>query len=119
MDELAKLRERAEQVGIEDPIAEGPVEAFDVGVLGGFARLDVMEVNAVALAPGDELGGDEFRAVVDADLLWQGMAFLELFEEADDTFGRERGFHFGGLAHTLVEDVEGAEAFPAEEGVAH
>ena len=34
------FRDGLEQVGIEYVFAIGPVEAFDVSVLGGFSRLD-------------------------------------------------------------------------------
>jgi hypothetical protein len=66
----------------------------------------------MVLAPGGEFGGDEFGAVVDADLAGQWTAFLELFEHADDALGGQRGVHFDGedLADAFVEDVERAEA---------
>ena len=39
---LAKVFDAQEQVRIENLLAERPVEAFDVGVLVGLSRLDVM-----------------------------------------------------------------------------
>jgi hypothetical protein len=73
VDEFADFGEGAEEVGVEDLVAEGAVEALDVGVLGGLAGLDVVEADVVVLAPGDKLGGDELGAVVDADLPGQRM----------------------------------------------
>ena len=65
---LADFVEGAEGVGIEDFGPEATVEAFDVAVLHGAAGLDEMEFDVMAVAPGLELGGDEFRAVIDPDL---------------------------------------------------
>jgi hypothetical protein len=52
VDVFADLGERAEEVSVEDFGAEGAIEALDVGVLGGFAGLDVVEADAVGFAPG-------------------------------------------------------------------
>lgn len=68
VDELPDLGERIENVGVEHFGTEGSVEALDIGVLGGFAGLDVMEADMVTLAPSRQFGGDEFRAVIDPDL---------------------------------------------------
>ena len=65
-------------------MAEAAVEAFDIGVVGRLAGFDGMQVDVVFLAPGNGFGREQFGAVVDPDLVWQGTAFLELFEHADD-----------------------------------
>ncbi len=93
---FVNLVQFGEEVGVEHLPAHAAVEALDVGVLGGFARLDVVEADSVQLAPGHELRGDELRAVVDADLLGQLMAVLELLQDADDTHRRKRCFHLDG-----------------------
>jgi hypothetical protein len=41
----------SEQVLVEDFLAEGPVEAFDSGVLVGLAGLDVLDGRALAPGP--------------------------------------------------------------------
>ena len=55
MDDVANLAEGAEEVGVEDLVTEGAIEALEVGVLGGFAGLDMMKTNSVAPTPGEEL----------------------------------------------------------------
>ena len=60
------LVETGEDVAVEHLGAVGLVEAFDVGVLGGFARLDVDELDATILRPLLERRTDELRAVVQA-----------------------------------------------------
>jgi hypothetical protein len=55
VDDVANLAEGAEEVGVEDLVTEGAIEALEVGVLGGFAGLDMMKTNSVAPTPGEEL----------------------------------------------------------------
>lgn len=115
MDHLSHLGEGVEKMSVEHLVAEGAVEAFDVGVLGWFAGLDVVEQHAVPLAPGDEFGRNEFGTVVDADLERKRTAFAKLVENPDDPLGWQRAVDLDGqgLAHPLVEDIEGPEAFAA------
>ena len=54
VDEVADFGEGAEEVGVEDFGAEGAVEALHVSVLRGFAGLDVVELDPVGFAPGDQ-----------------------------------------------------------------
>jgi len=68
MDELSDLRERVEDVGVEHLSAEGAVKAFDIGVLGRFTRLDMVEADSVILTPCCQFGGDKFGAVIDPNL---------------------------------------------------
>ncbi len=68
MDGLAHFGKRAEEISVEHLISEALVETFDVPVLHGLAGLNVMEADLMIVAPSDELGRDEFRAIVDPDL---------------------------------------------------
>lgn len=113
LDGLAHFGKRAEEISVEHLISEAPVEAFDVPVLHGLAGLDVMEADLVVVAPSDELGRDEFGAIVDPNLARQRAAFLELLKYPDDSLGRQRGVHFDGkgFAHSFVDHVERSEAF--------
>ena len=88
---LAYVVEAGEQVLVQDLLAEGPVEAFDVGVLVGLAGLDVADRHAVELGPLHEGLAQELRAVVGAQDLRQAVVTLELFKNADQTRGRDRG----------------------------
>ena len=54
VDDVSDFGEGGEGVGIEDFVAEGAVKPLDVCVLSGFAGLDVVKMDAVSLAPGDE-----------------------------------------------------------------
>lgn len=64
------LVERGEHESVQYFGAEGAVEAFDVGVLGRFAGLDVDQGDAMLLCPLPERSADELRAVVQAQSPW-------------------------------------------------
>lgn len=49
----------------------------------------MMKADLVVVAPSDELGRDEFGAIVDPDLARQRAAFLELLKNPDDSLGRQ------------------------------
>ena len=57
MSVVADFVQRAEDIRIEDLAAEGAIEAFDILILHGFARLREVKVDSVLLAPGVLLGG--------------------------------------------------------------
>ena len=73
--------EAGEQVLVQVLLAEGPVEAFDVGVLVGLAGLDVLDGHAVELGPLHEGLAQELRAVVGPQHLRQPMVALQLLED--------------------------------------
>jgi len=64
--DLAYLPEIVKHVGIEHFIAEAAVVALDVGVVVGPAGLNVARIDAVVLAPVEQLLCDELGAVVHA-----------------------------------------------------
>jgi len=78
-------------MSVEDLRAIAPVEAFNVRVLIGLARLDVMNRHAVLGGPIDEALGGELRTVVDADGGRPTVHGDELVDDADDapTWQRE------------------------------
>lgn len=63
-DRFTGLCQRREPVLVQTLIAELAVEAFDVTVLHGPARLDQQVLDPVLLRPGDERAAGELRTVV-------------------------------------------------------
>lgn len=63
------LVERGKHIAVEHLGAVSSVEAFDVGVLGVLAGVDVNEIHGVALGPFLERGADELLAVVQPQTL--------------------------------------------------
>ena len=118
---LAHIVEAGEQVLIQDLLTEGPVEAFDVGVLVGLAWLDVADGHAVELRPVHKRFAQEFRAIVGTQNLWQPVFALELLEDADQARGRDRGVDLDvqRLAVEVVDHVEGPEPASTRERIGH
>ncbi len=54
LGQRACLRQRLEEMRIEHLGAIGAIEALDVGILIGLARLDVVEVNPAFVRPLDQ-----------------------------------------------------------------
>src|SRR3546814_7549441 len=83
--------------------------------------LDVTDGHAVELGPLHEGFAQELRAVVGAQDLRQAVVGLELFEDADQARGRDRGIDLNvqRLAVEVVDHVEGAEAAAAGQRISH
>jgi hypothetical protein len=81
--------DRLEEMRVEDlgPIAA--IEAFDIGVLIGLARLDVMNRGAMRSTPIDEGLRRKFGTVVDADRRGTPVDGHQLVEGPGDTAKRD------------------------------
>jgi len=101
-------------VAVEDFGAVDLFEALDIGVLRGFARLDVLQGDALALSPLGQRVGDELRAVVQANLQRRTSHLHQFVERPDDARSRQAGVDLDAqaLAVELVDDVEGSEPAP-------
>ncbi len=71
VDGFPHVIQAQEQVGIEQFLAQRPVEPFDIGVLVRLARLDVLDRHTRCLGPADEGFAQELGAVVGAQYLGQ------------------------------------------------
>jgi len=118
---LAYIVEAGKQVLVQDFLAKGPVEAFDVGILVGLARLDVPDRHAVELGPLHQSFAEELRAIVGAQHLRQAVVALELLEDTDQARGRYRGVDLDvqRLAVEVVDHVEGPEAAATSQRICH
>ncbi len=83
---IAHVLQAVEDVAIEHLVAVGLVESLDIGVLSGFARLDVLQGDPLALRPmGGQCVGDELRAVVQANRRRRNAHFDQFNQGSDDT----------------------------------
>ena len=64
--DLADLVQIFEHIGIEHFVSKRAVVALDVRILIGLAGLNVTRLDAVALAPVEQLLGDELGVIVHA-----------------------------------------------------
>lgn len=121
VDGLSDIIQGGEQVLVEQLIAEGPVEAFDVSVLIRLARLDILDGHAVVLGPAGEGLTEELRAVVGSQHLGQATCPLQPIEDADQSLGRDRGVDLDvhRLTIEVIDHVECPEPTAAQQGVGH
>ena len=71
-EQVAYLAQGSKEVGIEHFAPKRAVEALHIRVLGGFARLNPVQDDALGFAPLTQDGTDEFGPVVAAQLLGHG-----------------------------------------------
>ena len=118
---LSYLIEVSEQVNVEDFVTVSPVEPLDIAVLIGLAGLDVPNGHATRRGPFRESLAQEFRSVVDAKDLRKPSFSLNLFEDPDEPYSRQRcvDFDVDGFTVEIVDDVEGPKTPAAVKGVAH
>lgn len=62
--ELANFVERSKQPGVEHLCSIGSIKSLDVGVLVRLTGLDIVDQDAMVLAPADKSLAEEPRAVV-------------------------------------------------------
>ena len=85
------LAQGFEHVAIEHLLAIGSIEAFDVAVLHGLARLDKTQFNSMATRPPGQGLADELGPVVGPQHLRLAADFNQLIECPDDTSCRQIG----------------------------
>ena len=83
--EFTHLLEVAEQPGVEQLLTIRAIESFDVGVLIGFPRLDIVNDDAVLLAPVDEGITKELWPVVGTQHIRQSALAFYLLEHPYQT----------------------------------
>ena len=80
-DHRPGVLERGEPVFVEALVAELAVEAFDVGVLRRFARLDQHQLHAVGLRPLVERPAGELGALIGSDCRRVAAETTDRFEQ--------------------------------------
>lgn len=111
-DDLAGLRQGFEPVLVEAFVPELAVEALDVGVLGGLARLDKDVLNTSCLHPCHEGSACELRSVVGSDGLWVAPEPRGLIQDAGDVCARHGQVHSDVYALTgeVIGDGQALDA---------
>lgn len=120
-DDVAGLRQRSEAVRVEALVAKAAVEALGECVLGRFARLNELEVDAVVCRPLHEPKARELAAVVADDATWL-TAFGDGAVEHLGDLGRgqrARCLHRDRLAGEVVDRGEHPVAAAVFELVVH
>lgn len=122
MRRFAHLIEIIEQIQIEHRVTEGAVVALDEGVLIGFARLDVANLDRAVGAPGHKALREKLWPVVTADGAGSSPApGTEVLKHSDDSLGSDQGIDLDRepLAREVIDDIEGAKRAPRIKAIAH
>lgn len=87
-------------------IPELAVEAFDLGILGRFSRMDEAQFDSVRVGPGVYGLADKFRSVVDDDDLRQAPCQRDALQNSHHTLTGERMVHLqrGALFAEIVDN---------------
>jgi hypothetical protein len=111
----------AKSVQIQTLIAELPVEALEVAVLRGLARLDEIKGDAMRIRPCIHELPSELGTIVDRDLLWRAILGSELVEDADHSLAWQGRIDLNRQAFPChdIEHVERAETAAVGEGIEH
>lgn len=119
--DVFNLLDGLKEIGIENFSAIRTVEAFNEGVLSGFAWLNVMNVDVVVLAVFHEAGTGKFRTIVNTELLRLGSVFNDLLEHRDELLSAEgqSKLYPAEFAVVIINNVQNAKARPVVKGIAH
>jgi len=120
---FAYLLQAVEDIAIEYLGALGLVESLDIGVLRGFALLNVIECNALALCPLEQsvlaMNSETLSKRMDSGA--PRTSINSLVERLYDPRSRQAGIGFDAriLTVELVNDIDGAEFASRPQCVRH
>ena len=119
--DVTDLVERIEQVRAQHFFAVSAVEALNVGILVGLARLNEAQLDVVLFAPISERLAGQLGTIVTANRARSTMQIDHLGEKRRDAGGGNADCDIDAQRATIgfVDHVQGTEDAPAVEGVTH
>ena len=120
-NQLAGMRQRAEQALVQALVAEPAVEALDERILDRLAWLDVVPGDVSLLAPAQDSGRGQFRAVVADDQRRLAALVDQPIEFAGHAPPRQRrvGDERQALAREVVDDAQHPEPAAVVQRIRH
>jgi len=111
MCSFTRFIEVVEEVQIEHGVTERTVEAFDEGILIGFPRLDVTDLNGPFGAPRDEALREKLRPVVAANGPRVSAPGNNVIQHPHDPLSADRGIDLDGkpLTGKVIDDIKRAK----------
>ncbi len=110
-DDDLGFSQRVEDLPVQQFVPEPGIEALDVAILPGAARLDEGGLGTNSLNPGPDILSNELRSIVAADKCWRPAQDEQIRQGVDDVRRVQPALHQDCQAFPaeLVEDVQCAE----------
>ena len=118
---FAHLAQAGKEIGVEQFPAKRAVKAFNSGVLRWNRRLNPVQVNLLALAPGLQHLADKFRPIIDPDAGRDAVAANQRGKQGHDPRGGQRKIHLDAQLFPVpvVDHVQGPETAAVGQRIAH
>lgn len=115
------LRQRSEDIAIQQLSSETAVKTFNSCILRWFAWADEVKYDPMLFTPEFQPCGDELRAVVQSDDVRLASPFADVFKRLDHSACRQRSVYFNieYLSVEFVDHVEQTAAPAVPERIAH
>lgn len=119
--DLPHLIQRIKCIGIQYGLPIGPVKTLDQGILSGFTGLNVLECDAVDLAPLLSQLGDKFWSIIHSDARWFSVFVDQMVEHPDDPAAFEAIIRLDveNFPVEIIDDIERAKFSTATQRIAH
>lgn len=98
LDDFLGFTDACEPVLVQAFLAISPVEAFDLGVLGRFAGVDEIKLDAVIISPSIHRVPAQFRSIINDQEIRVSLFKGHAFQHIDHPFSRQRQIHLDGWA---------------------
>ena len=111
LSQFDDFRQISKNISVKYSPSVASVEAFNLTILSGFARLSIHDVYLIAFAPIFEHPGDKLGTIVAAYVLWFAIKPYDLFRNFNDTLcrhGHRYLLRYGNLAG-IIYDVKNTE----------
>ena len=118
-DQDTSLRQARKPVVVQTLIPETTVEALDERVLGGFACLNQLELNAMLAGPLVEGLAGKFRPLISPNSLWVASEASRLIEDACHVMSGnpEVDREIDGLLAEIIDDGQHLDPSTIRQGI--
>jgi len=117
----ASLKDRYEDLGVEQLVADATVERLDMGVLRRLARIRKAERNAPLGAPSQHRVARKLRPVIEANHFWGAPLEGQVLKAPDDVVAAKRkaDFQRQALSRVVVDNIHRPDGSAIGQPIVH
>ena len=106
---------------IQALIPQSTIEALDIGILRGLARLDERQLHTPGMGPFIQCQAGKFRSMIDPDHPWQRPLPGNALQYTRHPLSRNGGIHLNDdtLPGTVIDHIQTANAPAVSQAVMH